>query len=108
MAVDDSLNVLVQRNCMVRLVQRMWWGGNYGGWYVGRWVVKWTVSHVVVRVAGWGLCLLAETVPVGPQGRVLGKMSVVAYPVLLVVLFVAVSMLAVEIVVVVGVVAVEM
>ena len=74
---------------------------------MGKWVAKWAVSHVVVLVAGWGLWLLAETVPVGPQG-LLEKMGVVVHPVLLVGLFVAVSMLVVEIVVVVGVVAAEM
>ena len=64
---------------------------------------------MVVLVAEWGLWLLAETVPVGPQPQgLLEKMGVVVHPVLLVGLFVAVSMLVVEIVVVVGVVAAEM
>ena len=70
-----------------------------------------TVSPVVVRLAGCGACLPAETVQVGPQARVLGKMGValvmmvVVHRVSLVVLFVAVNMLAAEnvaVVVVVG------
>ena len=37
-AVDSLLNVLVQKNCMVRLVQKLRWGESCGewGWCVGR------------------------------------------------------------------------
>ena len=53
-----------------------------------------------------GVVFVGRNCPGGPQG-LLEKMGVVVHPVLLVGLFVAVSMLVVEIVVVVGVVAAE-
>ena len=78
-------------------------------WCEGEQVANLTVSPVVVRLAGWGARLPAETVQVGPQARVLGNMGValvmmVVHRVSPVALFVAVNMLAAEDVVVVVVV----
>ena len=110
--MEGLLDVLVSRNCMVRRGQGMLRGRSCVGWdwYEGEQVANLTVLPVVVRLAGWGARLPAETVQVGPQARVLGKtgvalVMVVVHRVLLVALFVAVNMLVAEdaaVVVVVG------